>query len=91
MTNFITDRYNDFRSTARKNILANGQSYMWYLTMASLCIILYVIYSYIDTNTLSIKTLYVAAALVTANASIINILEKADADVSTGVDSDKEK
>lgn len=75
MVNYIMDRYNDLRTSVRKNVLANGQSYIWYLSMVSLCLITYVIYSYVDNNTVSVKSLYALAVMITANAYIINTME----------------
>lgn len=74
MVNFIFDKYADFKSNVRKNILATGQNYMWYLTMGTFCAITYVLYSYSDTNSINVKSLYAILMLTTANAYIINIL-----------------
>lgn len=69
------EKYEEFKSNIRKNIISNGQGYMWYITMASLCIITYVLYSYVDNNTVSVKSLYAIAVLITSNAYIINTME----------------
>lgn len=83
MVNFISDRLSDFKTNIRKNIMVNGQGYMWYTTMASLCLITYVLYSYVDNSTIHVKLLYAIGVLITCSSYIVNTLETEHSETKT--------
>lgn len=71
----INNKYSILKDNTENIIIKNGINYLWYISMISLCIIVYIIYSYLDNSTTHIKLLYILALLISSNSYIINILE----------------
>lgn len=75
MMNYVTSKYEELRAHAENNILQNGRGYMWYISMVTLGLLVYVIYSYVDSRDVHVNLLYAAAIMMSANAYIINTME----------------
>lgn len=75
MVNYIQSKYDEMKIYAEKNVIQHGHVYMWYLSMITLGLLVYVIYSYVDNGVVHINIVYIAATLLSANAYIINTID----------------
>lgn len=89
MVNYIKSKYEDIKAHAEKNVLQNGLGYMWYISMITLGLLVYVIYSYMDNGAIHINIVYLATFMLSANAYIINTIETQKPDENSNNDTEK--
>jgi len=76
MVNYIQSKYDELKSHAERNVVQHGHGYMWYISMLTLSLLVYVIYSYVDTGVTRINIVYIAVMFLSVNTYIINTISE---------------